>query len=92
MKEKKFIPFSSEDAKKLEREGERLESKGFVKTEGFEKAIVLLMTITEEMWRLTQDNKSFRMELIYDAETLNTNYCFFVPTDKGVSDDTKQEH
>ena len=91
MAEKKYTPFSIEEAKKLARAGEKLESKGFVKTEGFEKAVVLLMSMTQAIWNLTQKNKSFRMELFYDAQTINTNYCFFTPIDTNALDDTKQE-
>ncbi len=85
MAEKKYTPFSIEEAKKLARAGEKLESKGF------EKAVVLLMSMTQAIWNLTQKNKSFRMELFYDAQTLNTNYCFFTPIDTNALDDTKQE-
>lgn len=40
---------------------------------------------------MIQKNKSFRMELFYDAETLKTNYCFFAPIDKHGSDGTCPE-
>ena len=77
------IPFTEEDAQKFVNEGEQLAAKCSVKTEGFEKSVVLLMTITEDIWKLAQKNKSFRMELFYDAEALNVNYCFFIPLEKG---------
>lgn len=77
---RKYIPFSMEDAKSLAKSGEELESKGFVKTEGFEKAIVLWMEMTKEIYRMMSENKSFRMELIYDAKALNVNYYFLVRT------------
>lgn len=73
------------------KKNERLAVKGHVRTDGFEKAVVLLMSMAQTIWKLTQRNKSFRMELFYNAETLNTNYCFFTPTDKDVLADTKQE-
>ena len=86
-REQKYIPFTQEDAKKMAKEGEELISKGSVMTDGFEKAVVFLMSLTEQIWKITQKSKSFRMELFYDAETLKTNYCFFVPTGRPVSDD-----
>jgi hypothetical protein len=67
------------------------EERGFVKSEGFEKVIVLLMTITEQIWRMMQKHKSFRMELDYDAEALNTNYFFYTANDKSEPDDMNQE-
>ena len=86
---RKYIPFSIEDAKALAKSGEELESKGFVKTEGFEKSIVLWMEMTKEIYRMMSENKSFRMELIYDANALNVNYCFF---SKNESDDRNPEY
>ena len=80
--EKKYTPFSLEDAEKLVRGNEKLIGRNAVKTEGFEKSIVFLLALTEQIWTLSQEHKSFRMELYYDAETLNTNYCFFAPNDK----------
>lgn len=62
--------------------GYSLESKGFIKTEGFEKVVVLLMTACSELWKLMESKKSFRMELFYDAKTLNTDYRFFTPDKK----------
>lgn len=62
--------------------GYSLESKGFIKTEGFEKVVVLLMTACSELWKLMESKKSFRMELFYDAKTLNTDYRFFTPDEK----------
>lgn len=88
---RKYHRFSVEDAEKLKKKGEELAVKGFVKTEGFEKVVVLLMTMTQAIWKLSQKHKSFRMELFYDAETLNTNYCFFTPTDKDESNSKNQE-
>lgn len=34
----------------------------------FEKMIVLIMSMSEAIWRAMQGNKSFRMEINYDAE------------------------
>lgn len=89
--EQKYESFTVEDAERLARESEKLTCKGFVKTDDFEKTVALLMQMTGVIWKIMQENKSFRMELFYDAETLNTNYCFFTPTNKCVSDDTHQE-
>lgn len=85
--EQKYIPFTQEDAGKLVRDDEVLMGTGDVRTEGFEKTVAFLMTLMEQIWQVTQKNKSFRMELFFDAETLKTNYCFFAPTDKSASDD-----
>lgn len=87
----KYESFTVEDAERLAKEGEKLTVKGFVKTDGFEKTVALLMQMTEVIWKITQENKSFRMELFYDAETLNTNYCFFTPTNQCALDDKHQE-
>lgn len=83
-----YRQFSIEDAKKLVRDGENLIGKGSVDTDGFNEAIGFFMSLTEQIWRITQKHQSFRMELYYDAETLKTNYCFFAPIDKHVSDGT----
>jgi|GEM_PF-2686735 len=77
MESRTHKPFTIEMARDLAKDGEKLLSKGFVKTEGFDKTVVFLMSLTEEIYRITTTHKSFRMELFYDAETLNTNYCFF---------------
>ena len=66
--------------------GYELESEGFIKTEGFEKVVVSLITAGSELWRLMEDKKSFCMELHYDAKTLNTQYRFYTP-----NEDTKSE-
>ncbi len=90
--EQKYIPFTLEDAKKLKKDREELVGKGSIRTEGFENTVVFLMTLMEQIWQVSQINKSFRMELFYNAETLKTNYCFFAPTDKSVSDDIPLEY
>ena len=85
-------PLTLEKAEGLAREGERIEGRGFVKTEGFDKTIAFVMSLTQTIWQITQKHKSFRMELFYDAETLNTNYYLFTPvTDKCESNDIQQE-
>lgn len=60
-------------------EHEYLVAQGFVKTEGFEKSVAFLMTLMQQIWEVSQKYKSFRMEMDYDAETLNTYYRFYVP-------------
>ena len=71
--------------------GYSIESKGFIKTEGFEKVVVLLMTACSELWKLMESKKSFRMELFYDAKTLNTDYRFFTPDEKDSEACSNQE-
>lgn len=87
--EQKYIPFSLEDAGKLARDGEEIIGMSSVRTEGFEKSIAFLMSLMEQIWQITQERKSFRMELFYNAETLKTNYCFFSPIDEPASNDSK---
>lgn len=88
---KKYIPFSMEDAAKLAKGNEKLIAKAHVKTEGFEKSVVFLMSLMEQIWQVSNKCKSFRLELFYDAEALNTNYVFFAPTDQSESDGKCQE-
>lgn len=89
--EQKYIPFTLEDAERLAMGGEKLVGKGSVRTEGFEKSVVFLMSMMERIWQVAQENKSFRMELFYNAETLKTDYCFFAPIDKPASDDIERK-
>ncbi|MFG6384713.1 MAG: hypothetical protein K1V96_10715 [Lachnospiraceae bacterium] len=89
--EQAYFPFSLEDAKKLARDDEEFIGKGAVDTNGFNQVVAFFMCLTERIWQITQKHQSFRMELCYDAKTLKTNYCFFVPTNKHVSDDTSLE-
>lgn len=89
--EQKYIPFTQEDAVNLARNNEELIAKCCVKTEGFEKAVVFLMSLMEQIWQVSNKYKRFRMELSYDAESLNTNYVFFAPTDQSESDGKCQE-
>ena len=76
MENRTHKPFTIEMTRDLAKDGEELLAKGFVKTEGFDKTVAFLMSLTEEIYRIATKHKSFRMELFYDAETLNTNYCF----------------
>lgn len=71
--------------------GEKLEGKGVVKTDGFEKSIAFLMLASNRIWEMVQKHKSFRMELEYNAETLNTEYSFFVSDDDKCSSDDAHE-
>lgn len=89
---REYVPFGDKAAEQLAREGEHLVSKGFVKTQGFEETIVFVMSLTKEIWNIAQQHKGFRMELFYNAETLNTNYCFFATTGKCELDCIDQEH
>lgn len=71
--------------------GEKLAGKGFVKTDGFEKLICFLMAASSRIWEMAQKHKSFRMEVEYNAETLNTEYSFFVSDDdKRLFDDAHE--
>lgn len=54
--------------------------KGFVKTEGFDKSVVCFMSLLKQIWEMAQKHKNFRMELDYDAEALNVEYRFYLPT------------
>lgn len=90
-KEQKCESFLPENIDRFLKSGEEIATAGFVKTDSFEKAITFLMTLTEAIWRIAQEHKSFRMELFYDAETLNTNYYFFGPTDKSGSELSQRE-
>lgn len=69
-----------------QKESENLIAEGFVKTEGFEKSVVFLMSLMGQIWEVSQKYKSFRMELDYDAEALNTQYRFYLPSTIGESD------
>ena len=61
--EQKYIPFTLEDAKKLKKDREELVGKGSIRTEGFENTVVFLMTLMEQIWQVSQINKSLRIEL-----------------------------
>ena len=83
--EQKHVPLTLEKAQKLARAGEEVVGKGSIMTEDFEKSVVCLMSLMEQIWQVGQKRQSFRMELYFNAETLQTNYCFFAPTDKSES-------
>lgn len=88
----KYTPFTVEDAEKFAKKGETVVGKGMVKTEGFDKTVAFMMSLMGQLYEVAQTHERFRMELFYDAEALNTNYCFFAPIDKGESDGRKQEY
>ena len=92
VEKREYVPFGDKAAEQLAREGEHLVSRGFVKTQGFEETIAFVMSLTKEIWNIAQQHKGFRMELSYNAETLNTNYCFFATTGKCELDCITQEH
>ena len=52
---------------------------GFVKTASFERTIAFLAMLTEILTEAASKYKSFRVELEYDAEALNTYYAVSVP-------------
>lgn len=89
-KERKFIPFSEADAQKAAKKGEKFAGRGMVKTEGFEKTIAFLMGMAGSIFTYMNKNKSFRMELFYDAESLNTNYCFYTPVSQCKKEDSQE--
>lgn len=71
--------------------GEKLAGEGFVKTDGFEKSIAFLMLAANRIWEMAKKHKSFRMELAYNAESMNTEYRFFVSEDdKRLFDDAQE--
>ena len=76
--ERKYEPFEPE---KFSGEGETLHAEGFIKTEGFEKTVAAF-SLAEKMFRIMEEKKSFRLEVVYDAKALNTSYCIFVPKDE----------
>ena len=90
-KERKFVPFSEEEAKKAAKKGEEFAGRGMVKTEGFEKTIAFLIGMAGSIYTYMNNNKSFRMELFYDAESLNTNYCFYTPVSQHEKEESPQE-
>lgn len=48
----------------------------FIKTQGFERTIAFVMTLSKGIWEAMQTRKNFRMVLEYDAEALNVNIDF----------------
>ncbi len=88
---RKDTGFPLEDAQRLTKESETLRLIARIETESFEKTIVNLMEIAHQMWEISNEHRSFRMELFYNAETSRVNYYFFVPSDKSGSDCSRQE-
>ena len=43
--------------------------------------MVFLMQFAKAFCKTVSEHKSFRMDLIYDAEALNTDYVFFIHTE-----------
>lgn len=77
--ERKYEPFEPE---KFSGGGdETLHAEGFIKTEGFEKTVAAF-SLAEKLFKIMEEKKSFRLEVIYDAKALNTSYCIFVPKDE----------
>ena len=89
---RKYTPFREEDAEMLRRDGEKLVQKGLVKTEGFDKSVVFCSTWMQQILKMMEQHKTFRMELLYDAEALNVNYCFFAPMNTSESDNNHREY
>jgi len=79
----KVSSMTEDDAKKHVRDGEELVGHGFVKRDGFDKSMVFLRCFADGLVKMASRHQSFRMELVYDAETLNTDYYFFAPSKDG---------
>lgn len=58
---------------KIEEKNIKMASHVFVKTDGFEKTIAFIMTLTKTIWELMQKRERFCMVLEYDTEALNVN-------------------
>lgn len=73
--------------------GEELKEENFngVNTEGFEKAVVLLKHWAEMTLKEMQKQKSFRIEIKYNAEARKTDFCIYTPIEHG-SSDTQPEY
>lgn len=56
----------------INRGGQEPESQGLVNTKSFENMVATMMTAMNELWRLIESKKSFRVELNYNAKTLNS--------------------
>ena len=53
--------------------------------------VATLMTATNELWRLIESKKSFRVELNYNAKTLNSEYRLYLLKDDAPLDHANQE-
>ena len=49
-----------------------------VRTEGFEKTVVFLLTLTKNIWDFKCRHKKFRIEIDFDAEADKTKYRFIL--------------
>lgn len=65
----------------INRGGQEPESQGLVNTKSFENMVATLMTTMNELWRLMESKKSFRVELNYNAKTLNSEYRLYLLKD-----------
>ena len=61
--------------------GQEPESQGLVNTKSFENMVATMMTAMNELWRLMESKKSFRVELNYNAKTLNSEYRLYLLKD-----------
>lgn len=75
----------------INRGGQEPESQGLVNTKNFENMVATLMTAMNELWRLIESKKSFRVELNYNAKTLNSEYRLYLIKDDASLDRANQE-
>lgn len=86
------MSLSIQQAEELTKPDEKLAVKAIVKTEGFEKTVIFMSELMRQFYLMAARHKSFRMELFYDAEALNVDYCFFVPKEpESLKSRTEQE-
>lgn len=71
--------------------GQEPESQGLVNTKSFENMVATLMTAMNELWRLMESKKSFRVELNYNAKTLNSEYRLYLLKDDAPLKSANQE-
>ena len=71
--------------------GQEPESQGLVNTKSFENMVATLMTAMNELWRLMESKKSFRVELDYNAKTLNSEYRLYLLKDDAPLKSANQE-
>ena len=57
----------------INRGGQEPESQGLVNTKSFENMVATMMTAMNELWRLMESKKSFRVELNYASDNKQTN-------------------
>lgn len=70
--------------------GEVLKSRNMVDKDGFERAVIVFRTWLELLERALRENKSFRTEIIYNAELLKTDFQIYAPANSE-KDGTSQE-